>query len=212
MKCLLCESHSAIFFFDQKTSWEYFHCRNCDLRFLDPKNRLGKEEEKRRYQLHQNDVNDSGYQNFVTPLLKIIKEKIDPDSLILDYGCGDGPVLTHLLKAEGFSNITLFDLYFKNSPEALDKKYDLIFSTEVIEHFYNPAEEFFRLKNLLRDGGQLAVMTLFYSEEINFAAWPYRKDFTHVCFYSRKTCQWINSHFKFNFFTQFGDRIGWWSS
>jgi len=45
--------------FNKKKS--YYKCSNCHLIFLDPNNLLNEEDEKKRYLLHENNINDCGY-------------------------------------------------------------------------------------------------------------------------------------------------------
>jgi hypothetical protein len=71
-------------------------------------------------------------------------------------------------------------------------------STEVVEHFKSPYENWQQLTDLVSDDGVLGVMTQFYSQEIKYQDWWYKNDPTHVCFYSQKTFEYIAKTFKFN--------------
>lgn len=206
MECLLCASESQLFFTDAKNGRQYLHCSTCDLRFLDPSQRLNAKDEFDRYKLHTNFIDDPGYQKFVEPLYQLIKSKIPKGSIGLDYGCGDGPILSHLLSHHSFQ-VELYDPFFRPDEQVLHRKYDFVFAVEVIEHFFNPASEFARLKQLIRPGGSLFFMTHICSETIEFGSWYYRQDPTHVCFYSAKTLEWIREQFGFQSFQQVGDRV-----
>ncbi|PIU01257.1 MAG: hypothetical protein COT74_01775 [Bdellovibrionales bacterium CG10_big_fil_rev_8_21_14_0_10_45_34] len=208
LQCILCKESADLFFTDERTRQSYLHCICCDLRFLNPSFRLDPLDEKDRYLTHNNDVNDSRYQNFVSPLYQLIKANIHSTSTGLDYGCGTGPVLTHLLSADGY-DIALYDPYFMPDQSVLDAKYDFIFAVEVAEHFFDPASELLRLKELLKSGGNLMFMTLIYSADIDFGSWYYRRDPTHVCFYSEHTFNWIKEQHGFKSFKNFGNRIAW---
>lgn len=210
MNCILCDTESRLFFVEAKSGRAYFHCPRCDLRFLDPAKRLSESLERARYETHQNDVTNPGYQNFVRPLYALIKNRIKSSASILDFGCGEGPVLTHLLVQDGYS-ISLYDPFFRPDTKVLQRKYDFVFAVEVIEHFYDPSQELGRLRELLEAGGALAVMTNFYRDEIDFKTWVYRNDKTHVCFYSAKTMEWIRARFGFASYEQIGERIGWYT-
>lgn len=204
--CTLCGDRAELFFFDNHRNRPYFHCQSCDLRFVGTHSRLDYKGERDRYLKHNNDIHDPNYQKFVEPLYKLIKENIPPTAKGLDFGCGEGPVLSHLLSVDGF-DITLYDPIFKPDTTALLKKYDFIFCVEVVEHFYNPKEEFLRLKDLLSSKGQLFLMTDLYSEEIQFNTWNYRSDPTHVSFYSNSTFEWIKKNFEFKNYKRFSSRI-----
>lgn len=207
-KCTLCSEEAVCFFTDSRSGHRYFQCECCDLRFLDPKSRLSAQGEFDRYLMHENDVSDPKYQNFVRPLYELIKQNISSTSKGLDFGCGSGPVLSHLLSADGY-DINLYDPYFKPDHSALQGQYDFVFSVEVAEHFYNPCEEFSRLKELTVPNGHLMFMTLMYSQDIHFSSWPYRLDPTHVSFYSSRTFEWVKEKFDFKACRCFGNRIAW---
>ena len=119
-------------------------------------------------------------------------KKLTKGSTGLDYGCGPGPALAEMFKEAGF-NIDIYDPYFYPDDSFLNKKYQFITCTETAEHFYNPYEEFNTIDDLLEIGGWLGVMTNFLDESINFKDWYYRKDPTHVVFYTEKTFKIIAS-------------------
>lgn len=174
----------------------YRHCLKCDLRFLVPHLRLSPDQEKERYLQHNNDLNDPHYQNFVRPLFEALVRVIPSGAKGLDYGAGTGPVLSEMFRAHGYE-VKLYDPYFWPDVSVLDEKYDFIFACEVVEHFYSPHEEFSRLKKMLVEGGALGFMTALYSSEMNFEEWYYRRDPTHVCFYSERTMHWLSRHLGF---------------
>ena len=63
------------------------------------------------------------------------------------------------------------------------------------EHFRQPLEEFERLWSLLRPGGILGLMTRLREAGQDFAGWYYKKDPTHICFYSRTSFAWLARQF-----------------
>lgn len=176
----------------------YYDCSLCRLRYLDPAARLTPEEEKARYLHHENDVRDPGYRDFLRPLFDQINEQAKPTSSGLDYGAGTGPALAEMLKESGHE-VALYDPYFHPGTDPLRRQYDFVACSETAEHFREPGEEFGRLKGLLKPGGLLAVMTLLWDEETDFASWHYRLDPTHIAFYKRETFRWITDHFQFSY-------------
>jgi hypothetical protein len=63
-----------------------------------------------------------------------------------------------------------------------------------VEHLRSPRETFQLLDQLLKpEESYLGVMTQILVPNIAFKDWWYHKDPTHVCFYSRKTLEWIGS-------------------
>src|SRR3989338_3945126 len=72
----------------------YWRCCKCDLLALDSSHFLSPNEEKKRYETHNNDMEDVRYQNFVTPLMKEVLLKIPLGAKGIEYGAGTGPVLS----------------------------------------------------------------------------------------------------------------------
>lgn len=192
---MLCDSNLLI---EKKYSkLSYFHCKSCDLIFLNPEQRLDHQQEKQRYLKHENNVLDLGYQKFAAGLHKIILENVTVASVGLDYGSGKDSAISYMLSQSGYA-IRKFDPYFLNDSEALGENfYDYIVVCEVAEHFYKPKAEFFKLKSYLKNNGSLFVMTSLVTDQINFETWSYRRDSTHVCFYSKNTCDFIKDFFGF---------------
>ena len=110
------------------------------------------------------------------------------------YGCGPGPALAAMLSERGFTTAAYDPIYAPNT-ELLQRRYDFITCTEVVEHFHDPAAEFARFDRLLRPGGWLGVMTCFQTDDARFAAWHYRRDPTHVVFYREATFRRIAQRF-----------------
>ena len=185
----------------------YFACPACDLHFLHPDQRLSADKERSRYLLHENSLTDIGYQIFVKPLFDEIVRHFPRTSIGLDFGSGHSPVLAELLKQRGYS-IQLYDPFFCPNPGALDHKYDFVVACEVAEHFFEPASEFIRLRRLVKDGGSLFLMTLLVEpQKQDFTSWYYRKDPTHVVFYSANTIRWIAQRFGFSQFEIVNRRV-----
>jgi 2-polyprenyl-3-methyl-5-hydroxy-6-metoxy-1,4-benzoquinol methylase len=175
----------------------YRHCAGCDLRFLDPAQRLSAAEERARYVLHTASVEDEGYRAFVTPLLERVRRHIAPGSRGLDFGAGRVPVLAEWLRREGFA-MSVHDAFFHPNESALSgEPYDFIVACEVIEHLFAPAAELRRLADCLKSGGRLFVQTDIYRGDCDFASWYYRRDPSHVAFYSERSFTWMAAAFGF---------------
>lgn len=195
IECSLCGGEASSFC--QTLERDYFECSGCKAILLDPDMYVSPEDEVYRYETHNNDVEDPRYQNFVRPLVDAVKENYAPGSHGLDYGSGTGPVAAKLLRDAGYS-ITTYDPYFDEDATAFHQKYDFIISSEVVEHFHEPAKEFRLLKGLLKPGGHLYCMTLRYSDDIDFENWHYVHDETHVIFYRDETARWIKQAYNFS--------------
>lgn len=189
MNCSLCDTVLV-----QKADEHYFICSSCGAYVKDQNDYLSAEEEKLRYEAHNNDVNDIHYQKFTSPITNAILNTFSPSHLGLDYGCGTGPVISKVLRDKGYQ-VNLYDPYFYPDSAYLLHQYDYIFSCEVFEHFQNPKKEIGKLVGLLKDGGHLLIMTHLFENQTDFSKWYYRNDPTHVFIYTKKTMQWIAEMF-----------------
>ncbi len=169
----------------------YLQCQQCYLVFLSRDALLSAEQEKAYYQLHNNDLQDDGYRQFLAKLATPLLQALGPVSLSgLDFGCGPGPLLAKMLTEAGHQ-MQLWDPFFANQPAVLTKRYDFISCTEAIEHFAHPAKEWQLWLTLLKPGGKLAIMTKFYPAATAFSQWYYRRDPTHISFFSPATFRWL---------------------
>lgn len=185
MICLWCDSLAIKQIVVDTTT--YHQCSNCEIVFMDSKQRLDLKAEEARYLLHQNKVTDAGYQNFVLPLKNAVIERFDQNHLGLDYGSGKDSAISYLLSEKNYK-INKYDPFFQPDKNVLvNHTYDYIIVCEVAEHFYNPKAEFAKLKSYLKPQGILFVMTSLITAHVNFKSWSYRRDSTHVCFYADKT-------------------------
>lgn len=193
MNCTLCCTHlDSTDIIEDK----YFHCPACKGVVKDVSTYLSPEAEKSRYLLHNNDINDEGYQNFTAPVSDYIIRHYLPSHKGLDYGCGKASVISHRLRSNLYT-VSCYDPYFFPDESVLQESYDYIICSEVAEHFYQPAAEFKKLNQLLNPNGRLILMTLLYNDQINFSTWHYRSDPTHVFFYSEDTIEFICRMFNF---------------
>jgi SAM-dependent methyltransferase len=192
--CPLCRE--PVGFLGRYITRRYYQCSGCGSVFPDRHRLPSPDEEKERYLLHNNDVNDSRYQRFVKPVTDGIKQLFTPAHKGLDYGAGSGPVITKVLRDAGY-DISVYDPFFFDRPETLKQRYDYIACCEVIEHFFDPYREFQQLKHLLKANGKLFCMTELYHADMTFQDWHYKNDSTHVFLYSCEAIQWISKTFQF---------------
>ena len=191
MKCIVCKSKSTETF-KTRDNKEYWSCNNCSAKFLDQKHYISATEEKERYLEHNNRVDDKNYRDFLSRLSMPLREKLSPKCKGLDFGCGHGPALADMLRSDGF-DVDLYDPFFFPNKGIFSKQYDFITSSETVEHFFDPFKEFDTLNNLLAPKGWLAIMTSFLTTGDAFEDWYYRRDPTHVVFYSERTFEIIAS-------------------
>ena len=187
--CPLCSS-SAIseYYHDKRRS--YCQCACCHLVFVPPEFHTEAAEEKRIYDLHENDPYDPGYRRFLSRLAVPLQERVKEGSRGLDFGCGLGPALAMMLEEAGHS-MALYDLYYHDDRTVLEGRYDFICATEVFEHLRQPVRELETLLNLLNSLGVLAVMTKLVIGPEAFSRWHYIQDQTHICFFCRDTFRFI---------------------
>ncbi len=181
--CLLCKSnHTHLFTTGENRI--YMHCNECDLVFVPPAYFISETEEKAKYDNHQNSIENQGYVDFLNRLLIPLQSFLPPNAKGLDFGCGPGPTLHQIMKQNGFE-MDLYDYFYHPDQKIFTRKYDFITMTEVIEHLHHPYETLQTLWNMLKPGGVFGIMTAFRVEE--FQNWYYKRDLTHIAFYSPKT-------------------------
>ena len=205
IECPLCKNSTTNIFF-KKRLWDlkYMSCENCSFVFMEPSKRLDFSKEKADYDLHQNDPCDEGYRNFLSKLVKELLPFLSPRERYknaLDFGCGPGPTLNLLFEEIGISTEIYDPIYFDHQKN-LNKKYDLVSCSEVVEHFYDPAQGFASLVRLLRPGGILGIMTDLFQKDRDFERWHYIRERTHVSFYSKECFLWIAKEYTLNLLYQ----------
>lgn len=167
---------------------QYLRCPVCEATVMSEVCRLSRDEERAIYDYHENESGDPGYRRFLAKLAEPLVECLEPGMSGLDFGCGPGPELANMLEEAGMV-MHLFDPFFHPCKSALERQYDFLTCTEVIEHLHQPGEVFRQMDGLLKPGGWLGVMTCFQTDDDRFASWHYRRDPTHVVFYRQHTLE-----------------------
>jgi hypothetical protein len=192
--CPLCAHPADAFCFAR--SRDYLRCPQCDLIFVHGRFHLPPDEEKLRYDCHENDPDDPRYRNFLNRLFQPLEKKLTPGMHGLDFGCGPGPTLSLMLREAGFP-CAEYDLHYADDPSVLKTQYDFLTCSETLEHLYRPREELERFLALVRPGGWIGMMTQLHDESpVPFERWHYIHDETHVCFYSKKTFRWLTERYR----------------
>lgn len=202
--CHLC-NHPSPSIFSKNHLYIYLHCDNCDLVFVKPEERLTPSEEKKRYDQHENNPDDERYREFLNQLFEPLNNLLPPQSPGLDYGSGPGPTLSIMFEEAGHP-MDIYDPFYANDPYVFKKTFQFITSTETVEHFYNPRDEFRKLWKMLTPGGYLGLMTLLRPTHKPFKKWHYINDDTHVSLYSKKTFKWLAQEWNANL-TFYGNRV-----
>ena len=186
MTCHICNKSTETFV-DEKTDMTYHYCKPCEYIFKSPECYQSIEEQKARYDLHENDEDHPGYRAYFERFLNFVLPLVGTPKTALDFGCGRSSLLAKLLSEKGMECDFYDPLYH---PENLDdsKKYELIVSTEVFEHLHDPKSVFEDLLSRLVPGGCLALQTQFHSNDIEaFKKWYYHQDPTHIVFFRAQT-------------------------
>jgi hypothetical protein len=195
IKCPLCKAAKKTTLFHRGKRRNYFQCLRCSLVFVDPDQFLSKKDEKAEYDLHLNLPDDTGYQNFLKRIIVPMQKGLEKGSSGLDFGSGPGPVLSEIFKKAGFP-MALYDRFYAPDLKVFEKQYDFITATEVVEHLHDPGKELDRLWTCLKPGGRLGIMTKLVMDKKAFASWHYKRDLTHVCFFSKTTFKWLAELFR----------------
>jgi len=204
MKCPLClvsGRNTEVCGADKR---RYYLCENCSLIFADPRHRLSTAQEKARYEMLRNSIDDDGYVNFLNNVINPMLPYLHSEMRGLDYGCGPGPTLSRLVSQQGIV-CEDYDPFFAN--RTLQPPYDFVFSTECLEHFHNPDTEIQRICDLLKTGGLLGIMTERWTTLEAFASWHYTQDHTHVSFYHADTFDFMCGRFGLTLLWQDESRV-----
>lgn len=198
MPCPLCGGvHNELFHQDKnkRTQRPYYQCQSCYLVYVPREFYLSSEAEKAEYDLHENQLEDEGYgqflQRFWQPYEATLNTAFSGPKTLLEFGCGPGPLLAKIMSEAGYE-VSLYDHFYQPDTSVLKAgHYHGISATEVIEHVFDAKGVFENWLSWLKPDGVLALMTKRVESQERFANWHYKNDLTHVCFYSEKTFNWL---------------------
>lgn len=190
-KCILCGSETSLI--SHKKFGDFHKCNNCELISKDEKDYISKENEFKIYNSHNNSLENTKYVEYLCRFLDYaVINFTNGGKSGLDFGSGPSPVLANILKEKYEYDMDIYDLFYAPEKIFIGKKYDLVTSTEVIEHLKNPLEYFNLFANILKPNGILAVMTQFHkNDDKSFLDWHYIRDRSHISFYTKKTMEYI---------------------
>jgi len=173
---------------DVKKKLVYYRCRACGFVYLEESHRVSSTEEKRKYDQHNNSLENEGYVQMFEDFIELsIAPYLKKIQTVLDFGSGPTPVFAELLKQRGLE-VDIYDLYYAPKRVYEGKSYDLITSTEVFEHLSKPLETLALLVGHLDTNGYIVLMTKFPPKgDKAFLDWWYRRDPTHISFFTPKS-------------------------
>ncbi len=195
MHCILCSNTKAVLWRKDRFR-AYFKCPECDLVFVPNEYYPTPDKEKERYDLHNNNPEDDGYKNFLNKLILPLIPHLKKDDKGIDFGSGPTPSISILMKKKGFSVIN-YDPFYSNEKDVLNQTYDFLTCVETVEHFHHPQKEWKQMTRMVKPGKWIGVMTQLLTDKIDFDTWYYKRDETHVCFYSKATFEWLALRYKF---------------
>ena len=189
--CPLCQAADGRPF--HQDGRESLRCPVCALVFVLPCQFLSEKEEKSVYDLHQNSADDPGYRHFLARLFEPVSQRLASNSCGLDFGSGPEPALAVMFQEAGHS-MEIYDPFYAPEIKPLEQQYDFLVAAEVVEHLHYPRLELDRLWSCLKPNGLLGIMTKRVIDQEAFSRWHYKRDPTHVCFFSTETFRWLADH------------------
>jgi len=187
--CPLCGATSASHW-HRRGERDYWCCQQCQLVSVPIAQHVSAAQEKAEYDQHENTLDDAGYRRFLARTFYAVVDRMSPGSEGLDFGCGPGPALAAMFEEAGYP-VALYDLYYRPDSEVLQRRFDFITLTEVIEHLAQPAEVLASLWQQLLPGGLLVIQTQQVRDQAAFQQWRYIHDPTHIAFYAPATFRWL---------------------
>lgn len=205
--CPACTA-AALSFEDVQLHCTTHRCTRCGLIFKDRSCFPTQAQELKKYREHNNSLENAGYvamfEQFLDFALAHVPHRV---RTALDYGSGPAPVLAQLLKRRGFET-AIYDKYFAPDPLPESARFDLVTCTEVIEHVADPAAFLAQLKAHTEPGGTIALMTQFHDgSEALYRTWWYRRDPTHLCFFTPRTLQTLAASLGLEYIGDDGKKI-----
>ncbi len=195
MQCTLCSNKNAVLWAKDRYR-TYLKCPECDLVFVPEAYYPTPDKEKERYDLHNNDPENEGYKNFLNKLILPLIPHLMKDDKGIDFGSGPTPSISILMQKRGFA-VTNYDPFYSNKKDVLNQTYDFLTCVETVEHFHHPQKEWKRIIGMVKSGKWVGIMTQLLTDKIDFDAWYYKRDETHVCFYSKATFEWLAMKYNF---------------
>jgi len=194
MNCPLCfAEHGSLYTKDKYRT--FYLCLKCDLVFVDKQNLLTSEQEKNRYDFHQNNPDDDHYKNYFKNIIDLFKDLLPIKGLGLDLGCGRTTLMSELMTNDGFKTVA-YDPYYFPAKHLLTDSYDWIMLCEVFEHTKDPKNMVdWILNHLNKNGLWIVSMAERPKTKELFDRWYYKNDQKHYHFWSEKTWEYLTKTF-----------------
>jgi len=186
MICRLCGASETEEFLVE--GLRYIECAVCSYIALAAESHPRRSAELQRYRLHHNDPEDVGYRAFLRQFIeRAVVPFVPAGTTVLDFGSGPVPAMGGLLE-EGGRRCRAYDPFFAPSEAWRRRRWECVILHEVAEHLKCPGRTFGAIARRLEPGAVLAIRTRFAPERReDFASWWYRRDPTHVGFFSARS-------------------------
>lgn len=151
---------------------------------------LSVEQARTHYDQHEKDVYSEGHRRFLQRTVKPVLAHCPPPASGLDFGSGPAPTLATMLREYGYQ-MALYDECYAPQLSVFNSHYDVITTTEVLEHLQQPLLWLDRLWQCLLPGGLLVVQSKRVLSDEHLQGWHYLRDPTHIIFFRLATWQWL---------------------
>lgn len=204
MTCPLCLStKSKIHDLDKARS--YLRCCDCSLIYVQKNQFITQDQEKQRYDAHENNSSDPRYRSYLVKISESIRPYLKTGDQGLDFGSGKSTLLAELLMP---FETKFFDIYYHPDHEVLDFQYDFIILSEVIEHLRDLRTTMLYLRERLKPTGKLFIKTKFYpTKDEDFKTWFYKRDLTHVAFFDQSSFYKLGEILNLEKFQEIGEDL-----
>ena len=189
MNCPFCQKLGAELF-HRDPDRDFFRCPHCTIIFVPRTSLISKEEEKKRYDTHQNTESDPRYRDYLLKTVRPVVSSLKAPGPGVDIGCGRTRLMETLFRQAGVEMDSYDPFYFPDEG-IWTKSYTFGVLNEVIEHLADPAGTLRELRRIIR--GPLFVHTKLYPEPDKFPDWFYKRDPTHVQFFSLRAFEEIGT-------------------
>jgi hypothetical protein len=177
----------------QKTFGIYHVCDLCGFISKDKEDHVSAQAQHTIYDSHHNSIEDPVYVAYFNHFLsEAVFPFVNEGRYGLDFGSGPSPVLAQMLTDTYGYMMDIYDLFYSPHKSYINKTYDLITVTEVVEHLENPLDYLSLFRDHLNENGILSIMTQFHhNNDEDFLDWHYIRDRSHISFCNERTFEII---------------------
>lgn len=136
--------------------------------------------------MHNNIIENKEYVEYMKGFIGELERIPISSPKVLDFGSGQGKVLTHILQDRGY-DCYAYDPLYEIGFENLHEVFDIVILCEVVEHLRDLGKELGLIKKILSQKGYVILRTELYNDRDTFIEWWYTKDMTHINFFSMYT-------------------------